>query len=107
MEPDEQKPAEGTCAEAVPRPDSERVASPDFACGADEDPRARAEVLLRAYGRAGELGATAPQPANVATADFHQPGPTSGQASAPETSGSRVGRYKLRQLIGEGGFGSV
>jgi ABC-2 type transport system permease protein len=67
----------------------ERVAFLEGACGNDADLRARVEALLRAHDEAGR---------------FLEP--TSGDASA-EGPGTTIGRYKLLQLIGEGGFGAV
>ncbi len=64
------------------------------ACGADADLRARVKGLLEVYESAGPfLGA----PTAVA--------PRAGALA--EAPGTTIGRYKLLQLIGEGGFGSV
>ena len=62
-----------------------------------------------------ERGATPPQPAPAATDPAPCPAPGDGNdlvtmdlSSAPhEGAGSRVGRYKILQVIGEGGFGQV
>jgi len=61
----------------------------EHACGADLELRARLETLLRADDEAGDFLV---RPAQVASA---------------EQSGQMIGRYKLLQQIGEGGFGTV
>src|SRR5262245_39083218 len=68
----------------------ERVAYLDGACASDADLRARVETLLRAYEEAD---------------GFLQP--AAAEPSAAEGLGTVIGRYKLLQLIGEGGFGVV
>src|SRR5437667_8649350 len=79
---------------------AERAAYLDAACGPDAALRERVEALLRAHDRAGGFleprGTDAPGPA-APTADA--PGPRSGAVIA--------GRYKLLELIGEGGMGEV
>jgi hypothetical protein len=82
-------------ANAVALAGGEREAYLRGACGVDQALRAEIEALLRSH----EQGA-----------GFYLP-PTSraGGAAAPihEGPGTRIGPYKLLQLIGEGGFGSV
>ena len=71
------------------------------ACGEDADLRQRVEALVRAYERAGDfLESPAAGAALLETTD---------QPSVPlgEKPGTVLGRYKLLQLIGEGGFGTV
>ena len=68
----------------------ERAAYLDGACGNDADLRARVETLLRAHEEAGR---------------FLEP--TSAPEPPAEGVGTVIGRYKLLQLIGEGGFGVV
>jgi len=63
------------------------------ACRGNLELREQVESLLRAHERAGEfLGKSVPPPASSFTA---------------ERTGTIIGRYKLLELIGEGGFGSV
>ncbi|MHC4448635.1 MAG: protein kinase domain-containing protein [Planctomycetota bacterium] len=66
-----------------------RSAFLDGACGIDADLRTRVDALLRAHDEAGE---------------FLQSPAT---AAAFEGPGTQIGRYKLLQLIGEGGMGAV
>lgn len=67
----------------------ERSAYLDGACGTDPDLRVRLESLLRAHDEAGRfLNATEATPGE-------------------EIPGAIIGRYKLLQQIGEGGFGMV
>jgi len=80
-------------------PADERAAYLEAACGKDPSVHARIERLLRAP-HAGEFlnsPATVVSPeANAIMARLK-----------PEESGDRVGPYRLRQQIGEGGFGTV
>ncbi len=77
----------------------------DAACGGDQGLRAEVESLLKSLDDAGRFLADAtignsgadPDAATIAGADV----------SLREQPGSRIGPYKLLQLIGEGGFGSV
>lgn len=66
----------------------EQVAYLDAACRGDGPLRERVETLLHAYSEAGDFLAAAPQ-------------------TSSEGPGTRIGRYKLLQCIGEGGFGVV
>ena len=75
----------------------ERRAYLDDTCGGDRDLRERVEALLTAHEQAG---------------DFLDPGKldkaaVEGIGEIAEQPGTIVGRYKLLELIGEGGFGSV
>jgi serine/threonine protein kinase len=70
------------------------------ACGSDAELRRQVDLLLVAHDKAGDFLST---PAlGVATAD-----PAFTDLQPTEVPGTRVGPYKLLQLIGEGGFGSV
>src|SRR5262245_36461787 len=76
----------------------ERTAYLDEACGQDGALRARIDALLRAHEEAGGFlrqgpGTQAPE------ATVEQP--------AGECPGTRIGPYKLLELIGEGGMGTV
>jgi tetratricopeptide (TPR) repeat protein len=76
---------------ATELPDTERAAYLDEACHGQPELRARIEALLRADEVTGFM-----EDRTVAL-----PGPP------VEQSGERIGRYKLLQQIGEGGFGTV
>jgi serine/threonine protein kinase/WD40 repeat protein len=86
---------------AVDLAGAEREAYIRGACGADQALRAEVEGLFRAYERGGGFlsSPTAAPGANAAAATL--------VASIREGPGTRIGPYKLLQLIGEGGFGSV
>jgi serine/threonine protein kinase len=73
----------------------ERAAFLDGACGSDGDLRSRAEALLRAHDEAGAF-------LEAPLVDLSEAG-----ATTREGPGTRIGPYKLLQLIGEGGFGAV
>jgi serine/threonine protein kinase/TolB-like protein len=78
----------------------ERNAYLDGACGGDAALRARIDALLRADAEAaGFLETVEPGPRGDAETKEHF-GPT-------ERAGAQIGRYKLLQVIGEGGFGTV
>jgi len=81
------------------------------ACGNDVALRAEIEALLRAHDgaakfmaspTAGSLADSAPTADSSAAATLAPP-----TAPIRESPGTRIGPYKLLQLIGEGGFGSV
>src|SRR6266849_8089122 len=85
-------------AEALQLSAGERSAYLERACGADEQLRRRVERLLKAHDQAGDfLERPAPGVAPEAGAE----------ASVGERPGDRIGRYKLLQQIGEGGWGVV
>jgi serine/threonine protein kinase len=79
---------------------AERAAFLDGACGGDAALRERVEALLASHDAADSFLLRPPNPDAVPTVD-HAP------AAAREGPGAVIGRYKLLQLIGEGGFGSV
>jgi eukaryotic-like serine/threonine-protein kinase len=80
----------------IPSPD-DRASYLDEACGGDAPLRAEIQGLLRAIDRAGGfLESESPEPA----ATLEQP-------PAAEPPGTQIGSYKLREQIGEGGFGVV
>jgi eukaryotic-like serine/threonine-protein kinase len=88
---------------------SQRAASLDRACAGDPDLRRRVEDLLRAYDQASvpleyriaDPDATADVSAEKVATATAEPSPLA------EAAGSRIGPYKLLQLIGEGGMGAV
>jgi WD40 repeat protein/serine/threonine protein kinase len=75
----------------------ERAAFLDRACAVDQSQRRRVEALLRSHDEAGDF---LKEPL-VATS------PSIAEASITEGPGTLIGRYKLLQQIGEGGFGNV
>ncbi len=76
---------------------SERAAFLDDVCGADAALRARVENLLSSHENAGSFLNKQSLP----------PGDTTDIGSLTEVAGTVIGRYKLLQAIGEGGFGVV
>src|SRR5262245_19219620 len=76
---------------------SERSAHLDRACAGDPALRAQVEQLLKAHQQPGPF-MERPAPALVATVD---------EPSVSECPGTVIGPYKLREPIGEGGFGVV
>ncbi|MCA9290772.1 MAG: serine/threonine protein kinase, partial [Phycisphaerales bacterium] len=76
-------------------PESERGAYLDAACGADE------ALRLRVHDLVASSGPSASEPTEIMA-----PGDT--VVAQPGTGiGSRIDRYRIVQLLGEGGFGSV
>src|SRR5512141_1846795 len=91
-------------AEALEKSEAERTSFVAAACGDDAELRSQVEVLLAADHDAGEFlssptGAGADAAAH-AVADIASEEPL-------EEPGTRIGPYKLLQVIGEGGFGVV
>src|SRR5437773_1138820 len=72
------------------------------ACGDDARLRERVEALLKAHDQAGEFLEQAP--AGVSAKTFVV---TTGMVPVTEGPGDRIGRYKLRENLGEGGCGVV
>jgi serine/threonine protein kinase len=89
---------------ALEAPEAERAALLAAACGDDDALRRRVELLLRMHQNPGTfLAAPAVEtPTHAYPADGHTP-----PAPAADATGTRVGPYKLLQLIGEGGMGAV
>src|SRR6516165_7248504 len=81
----------------------ERARYLDQACGHDAELRAGVEELLAAYPKA--EGFLEP-PAGRGPTELPTPRQDSASESA-EGPGIRIGRYKLLELIGEGGMGTV
>jgi serine/threonine protein kinase len=96
--------------EVADLPQTERAAALTRICGGDVTLRQEVEALLRAEAQAGGFMASptagAPSLAGAPTMDR-----ASSFMTAPlvprEFEGKSIGPYKLLQLIGEGGFGSV
>jgi serine/threonine protein kinase/Tfp pilus assembly protein PilF len=93
--PDKPELDEIFCAAIELRTQAERVAYLDQVCGDDVEIRRRVDRLLAAHTQAGSFLA---EPPPVAAAMIDVPG---------ESPGLVIGPYKLLQLIGEGGMGTV
>jgi serine/threonine protein kinase/tetratricopeptide (TPR) repeat protein len=102
MDPQRAAQAQQIFGQAIERPTAERSAHIAGACGDDDELRQEVESLIASMDEAGGF-LSAPtghgQPDAAA--------PTVASTPLVEHPGSRIGRYKLLQLIGEGGFGSV
>ncbi|MEO6995278.1 MAG: protein kinase [Lacunisphaera sp.] len=88
-------------AEALALPATERARYLDQACGSDSALRGRIEALLSAHESAG--GFMAP-PREISLGEKVDESSTRGPI---DREGTRIGRYKLLQKIGEGGCGVV
>jgi len=85
---------------------AERAAYLDGACGEDGELRAQVEVLLRSHDQAGGfLPAEDAKPESGALTKAF--GMTTGLVLVTEMPGDHIGRYKLREKVGEGGCGVV
>src|SRR5262245_18664558 len=95
---------------AVEKPGpAERAAFLRDACAGDDDLRRQVEALLRQHEQAsGFLEAPPPglPPTVGPGADASAPS-TAPAAAPPDGVGSRLGPYKLLQLLGKGGMGAV
>ncbi|HZL34922.1 MAG TPA: serine/threonine-protein kinase [Tepidisphaeraceae bacterium] len=88
------------CTQAIDKPESQRPAFLKAACGQDKALRREVDSLLNCHARAGDF---------LGNPTGGGSGPCETQSPAPlsEGPGTLIGPYKLLQLIGEGGFGSV
>ena len=99
-----QKPAGGNREEAifagaVALPAQERAAYLAQACGDDEQLRRRVEFLLQSHDRAGQFLEPVPPQGPGGTVLIPEP--------PSEKPGDRIGPYKIREKLGEGGCGVV
>ncbi len=90
---------------AIQKPNpAERAAYLEGACGGDRELRQRVEALVRAHQQSRGLLDSSASDAGSITADVDAPLDYPPLAEGP---GSRIGPYKLREQIGEGGMGTV
>jgi WD40 repeat protein/serine/threonine protein kinase len=87
---------------AVALPSEQRARYLEKACGDDMPLRQRVEALLKAHDQAGEFLVDAPGSASAKTFVV-----STAMVSVPEGPGDRIGHYKLRENLGEGGCGVV
>src|SRR5262245_44756878 len=80
---------------------AQRAAFLEAACAGDAGLRKRLDALLASQSEADDFFRPLPQPRSV-----FQP-PAMAEPAPDEQIGTNVGRYKLLQKIGEGGFGVV
>ena len=93
-----QKDAKLIFAEALEKKTAaERAEYLDNACGDDTDLRSKVEALLKSFAEVGDF----------LESPVLDPGVTLDKSPLTEGPGTRIGRYKLLQMIGEGGFGCV
>ena len=77
--------------------EAQRSAYLDAVCGDDDALRARVEALLKAHEQVGDF-------LEVPAVD---PNATLGESPSIEGPGTRIGRYEVLELIGEGGMGLI
>jgi len=84
--------------EAVQLPADQRAAYLASACAGDAELRQKVEALLHTHDHVGDFLEASPQKASIEARV---------ESSTGEKAGDRIGRYKLLQQIGEGGWGVV
>jgi eukaryotic-like serine/threonine-protein kinase len=87
-------------------PSDERAAYLDEACGGDAELRREVDQLLADYEAAGSFLESPTLPLESTPGDGAV-GETTSADPSEETPGTLIGRYKILQQIGEGGFGRV
>ena len=92
-------PVQKLFAQALRKPENERRLFLDEACGSDTEQRGLIEGLLAAHAAAGKDGFFG-HPTDCVSE-------VRAVVAANEEPGTIIGRYKLLELIGEGGFGAV
>src|SRR5262245_48106159 len=104
MTPDLRQKARRIFMEVAELPESDRAAVLERTCGADPNLRFEVEALLRVNGEVGGfMKSPTSEKADRSRLSIHfEEGGASG-----EQPGRQIGPYKLLELIGEGGFGSV
>jgi serine/threonine protein kinase len=83
---------------ALDRPEDERVAFLDSACGSDIALRGRVEALIAAYEQSGDF---------LDTPAYEMEASTLSQEASGSLLGRHVGRYQVLSIIGKGGMGTV
>jgi serine/threonine protein kinase/tetratricopeptide (TPR) repeat protein len=92
---------------AIARPSEERTTYLAQACGSDAPLRLLVEELLDAHLVAGRFLDGASPPNTPGSSAGRGAFPADGEPGQTESAGDHIGRYKLLQRIGEGGFGEV
>jgi hypothetical protein len=98
---------EALFAQAVEKPAAERAAFLDRECSGDAELRQRVESLLQAHERSGEFLNQSPAELPAKTFVITTAMVTGTETPGTETPGTVIGRYKILEEVGEGGFGVV
>src|ERR1041385_2037641 len=99
MENNAQSREEAIFDAAVALPPAERAAYLDRACGGDQPLRQRVDLLLRSHQQATDFLEPAVAAATNRTMTI--------SVSPSEKAGDVIGPYKIREKLGEGGWGIV